>query len=291
MIRYALILSVLLAALSAGTARAAGGGDYLASRQQLSGGFAESGGPSSVSLTEWAVMGLAAAGRHPSAMHRPGGRGPAAFLGKHAGGWNNAFTLERGILAVVALGKNPSSFAGRNLVSALRGRIGSHGRIGKYLNSTYWGVLALRAAGGPVPTSSINYIRSHAGSGGGFGYAAGSGADSNDTAAAVMALRAGGVPCNWAVMTRAYGYMHSLQSGSDHGYALTSSAGSDSQSTSWVVQSRIRCGLSNTGALAYLAARKQRNGSYAYRAGLVQTPAWVTAQVLPAVNGKAYPIG
>lgn len=290
MIRRTLILSVLLGALLASSAHAAGGGDYLASRQTLSGGFSEPGGPAAVSLTEWAVMGLAAAGRHPADMHRSGGHRPGAFLAGHAAGWGNAFSLERGILAVVALGKTPSSFAGRDLVRALRGKIGTHGRIGRYLNSTYWGVLALRAAGSPVPSRSIDYIRSHAGTTGGFGYAAGAGADSNDTAAAVLALRAGGVPCNWAVITHAYAYMHSLQSRSDHGYALGASDGSDSQSTSWVVQSRIRCNLSNSGALAYLADRKRSNGSYAYRAGLAQTPAWVTSQVLPAVNGKAYPI-
>jgi hypothetical protein len=290
MIRRTMIMSVLLAALLASTAHATGGAAYLATRQTRSGGFSEPGGPASVSLTEWAVMGLAAAGRHPADMHRSGGHRPGAFLAGHAKGWSNAFSLERGILAVVALGNNPSSFAGRNLVSALRSRIGARGRIGRFLNSTYWGVLALRAAGSRVPSRSIDYIRSRAGSSGGFGYAGGAGADSNDTAAAVLALRAGGVPCNWAVITRAYAYMHSLQSGSDHGYALGPSNGSDSQSTSWVVQSRIRCGLSNKGALDYLSARRQANGSYAYRAGLVQTPAWVTSQVLPAVNGRAYPI-
>jgi hypothetical protein len=289
MIRRTLILSLLLAALCAGTAHATGGSAYLASRQQLSGGFAEPAGPASVSLTEWAVMGLAAAGRDVADMHRSGGHRPGRFLADHAGGWSSSFSLERGILAVVALGNDPSNFAGRNLVHALRSKIGTSGRIGKYANSTYWGVLALRAAGSPVPSRSIDYIRNRQGGSGGFGYAAGSGPDSNDTAAAVMALRAGGVPCSWAVITRAYAYMHSLQR-SDHGYALGASNGSDSQSTSWVVQSRIRCRLSNTRALDYLAARKQRNGSYAYRTGLVQTPAWVTSQVLPAVNGRAYPI-
>ena len=49
--------------------------------------------------------------------------------------------------------------------------------------------------------------------------------------------------------------------------------------------------LSNTGALEYLAARKRSDGSYNYAAGIHQTPAWVTSQVLPAINGKAYPIG
>jgi hypothetical protein len=289
MIRRTLILTVLLLALTAQLAHATGGSAYLASRQTLSGGIAEPGGPASVSLTEWAVMGLAAAGRNPAAMHRSGGRTTTAFLAVHATGWHDAYALERGILAVVALGGNPRRFAGRNLVRALRSKVAPSGRIGRFSNSTYWGVLAFRAAGATLPSHSLAYIRSLQGSAGGYGYAPGTGADSNDTAAAVMALRAGGIPCNWGAVAQAYDYMHGLQH-RDRGYALTASSGSDSQSTSWVIQARIRCGLVNTGALGYLADRKRTNGSYEYRAGLVQTPAWVTAQVLPAVNGRAYPI-
>jgi hypothetical protein len=289
MIRRTLILTVSLLALTAQLSQAAGGGDYLASRQTLSGGFAEPGGSASVSLTEWAVMGLAAADRNPAAMHRSGGKTPTAFLAAHARGWHDAYSLERGILAVVALGKNPASFAGRNLVRSLRSTVAANGRIGSFSNSTYWGVLAFRAAGATLPSRSLAYIRSLQGTAGGYGYAPGTGADSNDTAAAVMALRAGGIPCAWKAVAHAYDYMHGLQR-SDLGYGLTASSGSDSQSTSWVIQARIKCGLVNTGALGYLANRKRTNGSYEYRSGLVQTPAWVTAQVLPAVNGRAYPI-
>ena len=289
MIRRALLLALVLATVTAPAAHAIGGVGYLASRQSLSGGFSDRGSPPSVSLTEWAVMGLRAAGQSPAGMHRAGGRTAASFLARKAPRWRSAYALERGVLAVVAMGRNPSSFGGRNLVRALRSQITRSGRIGPFANSTYWGVLALRAARSAIPSRSISYIRGVALASGGFGYAAGSGADSNDTAAAVMALRAGRVPCDWRVITRAYDYMRTLQ-GADHGYALTSSSGSDSQSTSWVVQSRIRCRLSNTRALAYLAARHRTNGSYAYARGNYQTPAWVTAQVLPAVHGKAYPI-
>ncbi len=289
MIRRTIALAALLTAALAATAQATGGADYLTSRQKASGGFSEPHSPSSVSLTEWAVMGLRAAGRHPAKMHRPGGHGPGAYLGDRAKGWKTAFSLERGILAVVAMGKDPHSFAGRDLVHVLRGQIHDNGRIGKYASSTYWGVLALKAAEARIPKRSIAYIKRRQGDGGGFGYAAHVGADSNDTAAAVMALRAGGVSCTGAVLNAAYDYLHGLQR-SDHGYALGPSDGSDSQSTSWVIQARIKCGLSNSGALAYLAARKRSDGSYNYARGNHQTPAWVTAQVLPAINGKAYPI-
>ena len=169
---------------------------------------------------------------------------------------------------MVALNKNPASFANRNLVRALRSKIGRGGRIGGFLSSTYWGVLALKAAGSRMPRKSVDYIKAHQASSGGFGYAAGTGSDSNDTAAAIMALRAAGTPCGWRVMDRGYAYMHSLQR-SDHGYALTSSAGSDSQSTGWVVAARIKCHMSNGRALGYLAARAST------RTGCTPTaPAW-----------------
>ena len=44
---------------------------------------------------------------------------------------------------------------------------------------------------------------------------------------------------------RVLDYMHALQR-SDHGYALTPTGASDSQSTSWVVQARRKCNLPNT---------------------------------------------
>ena len=171
------------------------------------------------------------------------------------------------MLAAVALGKNPRTFGGVNLVRRLRAKVASNGRIGSFLELDLLGVLAFRAAGARLPHRSVAYIRAHQLSSGGFSYAAGAGPDSNDTAAAVMALRAASVPCGWKVITRSYDYLHGLQR-SDHGYALTSSAGSDSQSTSWAVQARIKCGLTNGGALSYLAARKRPNGSYNYRAGV-----------------------
>ncbi len=255
-----------------------------------SGGFAEAGTSTpSVSLTEWAAMGLTAAGRKPGLWHLGGGHTPAAFLAARASGFDDAYSLARAILAAVAMGRSPYEFGGRNLVAALRGGIASNGRIGQFNNSTYWGVLALRAANSPVPVQSLNYIRAQQGTGGGYSYAPGAAADSNDTAAAVMALRSSGIPCAWNAVAGAYGYMHALQR-SDHGYALGPAAASDSQSTSWVVQARRKCSLSNSGALSYLVARRLPSGAFNYQPGRTVTPAWVTSQVLPATNGRSYPV-
>jgi hypothetical protein len=289
---FALALLVLgLLAAAAGPAGAASGSDYLRSRLTRSGGIVESGSSTpSVSLTQWSVMGLTASGRRPWLMRVTGGHTPAYFLAHRAGRWATAYELARGVLAAVALNRDPRQFGGRNLVRALRRKIdGTSGRIGRYSNSTYWGVIALRAARAQIPQASVAYIRHRQWANGGYGWAPGVGPDSNDTAAAIMALRVAGVPCSWKAVNHGYDFLHSLQR-SDNGYALYPSSGSDSQSTSWAIQARIKCGLPNTGALAYLAARQLPSGAFNYQAGRTITPAWVTSQVLPATNGRSYPI-
>ena len=189
MIRTAVIAGTAVLAVAT-PAYAGTGASYLLSHQRPSGGIAEAGTrKANVSLTEWAAMGLRAAGRSPGSARRPGGRTMTTYLAHHAGSWRNAFALERGILAVVAVGRNPRSFASRNLVTALRARIGSGGVIGATQNSTYWGVIALRAAGVPAPQRSLAVIRGAQRSNGGYSWSASAGPDADDTSAAVMALR------------------------------------------------------------------------------------------------------
>jgi Prenyltransferase and squalene oxidase repeat len=286
----AVLVAAIALALTPAAAHAADATHYLLSRQTASGGFAEAGtGSASGALTEWTVMGLRAAGVRAGSVHRAGGATPTAYLAGHAGGWRNAYQLERGILAVVAVGRNPAAFAGRNLVAALRARIGSRGRIGSAANSTYWGVLALRAARSAVPASTLRYIRAAQSSNGGFGWSPAAAPDSNDTAAALLALHAAGGRCRSRTMSHGLGYLASTQARS-HGYALEPGGSADSQSTSWAIQARHACGLRNRRSRAWLLARELPSGAFNYQPGTTTTPAWVTAQVMPAVHGRWYPI-
>jgi Prenyltransferase and squalene oxidase repeat len=288
-ITAALIAAIALA-LTPAAAHAADATHYLLSRQTASGGFAEAGtGSASGALTEWAVMGLRAAGVRAGSVHRSGGATPTAYLAGHARGWRNAYQLERGILAVVAVGRDPAAFAGRNLVAALRAHIGSGGRIGSAANSTYWGVLALRAARAAVPASTLRYIRAAQSSNGGFGWSPAGAPDSNDTAAALLALHAAGGRCGGRTMAHGLGYLATTQARS-HGYALEPGGSADSQSTSWAIQARHACGLRNRRSRAWLLARELPSGAFNYQPGTTTTPAWVTAQVMPAVHGRWYPI-
>jgi prenyltransferase beta subunit len=284
-----LIVALALLLATATAANAATATHYLRSRQTTSGGFAESGGTPNATITEWAMMGLRAAGVAPGGVHRSGGRTAIAFLASKAGSWSNAYDIERGILGIVAARRNPSAFAGRNLVAALRGKIGSHGGIGSAANSTYWGVLALRAAGSPVPARTLSYIRSRRHRSGGYAWSISAAPDSNDTAAAVLALHAAGVGCGNVAIRRGIAYLGSAQA-SSHGYALLPGSAADSQSTSWAIQARHACGLRNARARRWLLARQLPSGAYNYQPGTTITPAFVTAQVLPAVHGRWYPI-
>jgi hypothetical protein len=286
----AILLALTLTLAAAPAAQAADGIQYLLSRQTSSGGFAESGsGTPGPTLTEWTVMGLRSAGVDAGSVHRSGGHTAAAYLAGRAAGWGDAYELERGILAVVAMGRNPASFAGRNLVAALRTKIASSGGIGPAANSTYWAVLALRAAGSPIPAKTVAYIRDRQHPGGGYAWAIGAAPDSNDTAAAILALHAAGLECNAGSIAHGYGYLKTAQSAS-HGYALVPGEAADSQSTSWAIQARHACGLRNRRSRAWLLARQLPDGAWNYQPGTTVTPAFVTAQVMPAVHGKWYPI-
>ena len=65
------------------------------------------------------VGGDGADGRRPNprTMRRPGGHTPVYFMAAHVSEFDDAYSLSRGILAVVAMGRTPYAFGGRNLVS------------------------------------------------------------------------------------------------------------------------------------------------------------------------------
>jgi hypothetical protein len=126
---------------------------------------------------------------------------------------------------------------------------------------------------------------------GGWSWARGGAADSNDPAAAVQALRAAGVSSDARAIARGLRFLRRLQN-RDGGFELTSGRGSDAQSTAWAIQAFVAARRTPARpALRYLARLQRRNGSYRYSARFGTTPAWVTAQVLPAVARRPFPPG
>lgn len=265
----------VIAALGA-LALAATPAQFLHARQAPDGGFAEPGGTPTPGLTAWAALGLAAAGAPDE---RAG-----AYLKAHEDELADATDAELALAAEAVSARPSDSLLAR--VAALRR---PNGAIGPTLNSTYWGAIALRQAGAPVRPETRAYILARQAGSGGWPWAAGTAPDSNDTAAAIEALRAlgaRGVP-----IRRGLGYLRRLQN-PDGGFELTHGRGSDAQSTAWAIQAFLAAGARpGRTAYAYLARLRRSDGSYRYSAAYAVTPVWVTAQVLPALAGRSFPLG
>lgn len=253
---------------------------FLSSNQNSDGGFGEPGVASDPTLSAWVALGLDAAGVD-AARVRAGAATLGAYLERQSP--QAATDIELQILARAALGLDT-----RGLVTALRAETRPSGRIGPRLNSTIWGVLALRAAGEQVPRASVRYIRRHQDSSGGFSFAADGPPDTNDTAAAIQALRAAGMRATSKPIRRAFRYLARARARSG-GYPLVPGKAPDAQSTGWVLQAYAAAGRkAPRKALRFLVRRQQDDGSLYYRAKQELTPVWVTAQALPGMVGRAF---
>ena len=268
-------MRIALAALAAVLGVAAAPADYVASHQQVDGGYAEPAGTSDPTLTAWAVLGLVASGRQAS---------PAALDYLERKPAPDAGALALRIVALRAAGRDAAGDVTR--LEAMRG---PNGRIGSLTNSTIWGVLALRAAGRPAGTS-VRYLLREQSRSGGWSWAPRGQPDSNDTAAAIQALRAADVGRRAKAIRRGVAYLRRLQS-HDGGFALTKGRGSDAQSTAWAIQALLAAGRPpGKPAFRYLAGLRRPDGSYRYSKRYVTTPVWVTSQVLPALARRTFPL-
>ena len=281
--RRTLLLTFLVALTLASTCTAASslarGASYLLARQQSDGGFAEPGASSSAGLTAWTVLGLKASGKAPAKL-----QAAADYLAQTPA--PQATDLELKLLAQAALGRDVSKLADE--IEQLR-RPG--GRIGPALNSTYWGVLALRAAGRRPAKATVRYILRAQRKSGGWSWSPRAAADAGDTAAAIQALRAAGTNAPSAPITRAVRYLRRCQN-KDGGFAVSPGADSDAQSTAWAIQALVAARKDpGKPPFRYLKRLQRSDGSFRFSARYSTTPTWVTAQVLCALAGKPFPLG
>lgn len=263
-------LRVLLA-----TAVAATPAGFVQAHQQPGGAFAEPGGSPGPLLTAWAALGLRASGADTG--------GALDYLVAHERALPAVTDAELVALAESALGRRPAA-----LLARIRAAQRASGRIGPSVNSTIWGLLALRQAGDPAPRPAVRFVLRRQARNGGWAWYAGGQPDSNDTAAAIEALRSAGV--RGAPIRRGLGYLRRLQS-RDGGFELTPGRGSDAQSTAWAIQAFVAARAPvPKGAFGYLRSLRRPDGSFRYSKRYVTTPVWVTAQVLPALHRRAFPL-
>ena len=269
------LLTIALAGTAAAASGpAAGSAAFLAGRQGASGGFAEQGRAPDAPLTAWAALGLVAAGGNQAERARA-----AEFLRSRMTDVSSDADLALRVVALAALGDT--------IDDGVLGRLRRH-RPDVLVNETIWTVIALRAAGEPVPQNLVQAILGAQAKGGGFPWSKGGAPDSNDTAAAIEALRAAGV--GGAPVRRAIVALRTFQN-RDGGFALTKGRESDAQSTAWAIQALLSAGLKpGKPPFRYLSRLRRGDGSYRYSVRYGTTPVWVTAQVVPALAGRPFPL-
>jgi Prenyltransferase and squalene oxidase repeat len=269
-------LAVLAAAVVA-AAPLPRGANFLQARQLADGSFAEQGRTGHPQLTAWATLGLRASGSAPRSK-----AATATYLAAHEADLGSATDLALVALAEQALGQRPD-----RLLARIRALERPNGSVGGLVNGTAWSVIAFRAAGEPVPRGATRWLLARQTRAGGWGWTAGA-ADSNDTAAVVEALRAAGV--RGRPIRHALSFLLRYRN-RDGGFELTPGRGSDAQSTAWAIQAFLAAGKTRPrGAFAYLRRLQRADGSFRYSARYTTTPVWVTAQVLPALARKPFPL-
>jgi hypothetical protein len=241
---------------------------FLQSHQQPDGGFSEEGGTPSPALAAWASLGLAARGADTGHARD--------YLVAHAPDVNEPATKALVAMAAASLGDE-----------RLVDRLAMPPPL-RQTNAVIWTILALRQASRVVPSELVGTLLLRQEPSGGWSWAKGVAADSNDTAAAVQALRSAGV--RGAPIRRALAYLERFHR-KDGGFALTSASASDAQSTAWAIQAFLAAGRAPPrGSLAYLQTLRQPDGSYRLSKRYATTPVWVTSQVLPAVAKRPFPL-
>ena len=241
---------------------------YLQARQQPGGGFAEPGRAASPQLTAWAALGLRAAGADTG--------DALPYLIAPEDSLERPTEIALAALAEAALGREPESLLARLP------------RAPRMVNQAIWSILAFRQARRPAPRRVVSYLLRSQARSGGFSWIRGGAPDSNDTAAAVQALRAAGI--RGRPVVRALAFLRRFQRG-DGGFELTRARGSDAQSTALAIQAFVAARVEPPrAAFRYLARLRRGDGSYRYSARYAVTPAWVTAQVLPALARTPFPL-
>lgn len=269
---------------------------YLEARQQADGGFAEPGQASTDMLTTWAVPAIKAAGEDPRRWTRSG-KSPLDYLSARAPGWKQLTEIERGCFAASCAGVDPRSLGGRNLVAEIKARMAADGHIGDKLADHCWGVIALLAAGEALPDGSRKWLAARQNVDGGFGYADDGASDPDDTGATLQALAAMGDKGDSSVMSRALMYLHLCQA-SDGGFCWHSES-SNVASTAWAVQGIAAAGQDPSSAawsrdgktpIDYLESMRQSDGHIRYMRSSDSQPAWMTAEAIPALLEKPFPL-
>ena len=239
-------------------------------------------------MTGWAMLGLEAARTQPARPRQRAARRRSPTCAREVDRLRSAGDLERTILALEGAGLDPRGFGGQDLVAELRQRRDGDGSVDGQVNLTAFGVLALRAAGRRRARCgrSAAWLRGAQNDDGGWGFQPQAPSDADSTGAALQGLIAAG---RAAGRHRERGRAGCAAPSAPAAASRSAASGVvNSQSTAWAVQGLAAAG-GGGGARSTARRRLPRPAARRGRplpllASSDQTPVWVTAQALLAVE-------
>jgi len=290
--------------------------DYLHSQQAANGGFGNS------TATAWAILGAVATGERMGAdVWRVSGKTPLSALQatNHetaaAATLNPPLYFSQMILAYLAGGREDYVYAAGTPAIDLLARLyayqdvadgsatqgsfspSSSTRTYKAVRTTSWAILAMHSLGidNESFTAAAAWLRAQQNGDGGFGLSVASNSDTEDTALAVQALRAGGTSADSPVLQNALGYLDGVQR-ADGGFPdqTTSSTRLDAAATAHATQAIVAGGENPAGGrwrtasdktpLGALRGLQVARGAFAARPGTLIGPVTVTGHALVALS-------
>jgi len=211
---------------------------WMRTHQNVDGGFPGfTAQISDLGATLDAMFAIAAAGQNPDTW-RPEGISPLDFTATRVASYTTRTdTTAKLLLAVVAAERDPSSFAGTDLIARVTGSYTATGQYGHNLSDHVWSLLALDAVHRPIPRPALEWLKAQQQPDGGWDM--GFGTDTNTTALALQALTVAGEPVNATTVLSATHYLHRQQN-NDGGFPYTKPSvfgtDTDANSTAYVVQ-------------------------------------------------------
>lgn len=266
--------------------------EYLRTLQKDDGGFGEK--ESLFSATSWAMMAIASAEENPEEWKRSG-KSPIDYMREKIGEEVKRMgttDLARTILALIYSNIDPRNFEGYDLVKMLKERVKDDGRIGDYVYTTIWGILALKAAGEDV-SKSIEWLKSVQNPDGGFPWIAGEKSDCDDTSAAIQALM---LAKEYEAVDRAIEYLKTCQN-PDGGMKYFGESASNAASDSWAIQALVSAGENPMKfkkdlncIVDHLISLQADEGYFKYTSHEVSNPGYMTVSAIMALLGKYHPM-
>jgi hypothetical protein len=300
----------VLAAVNADPLSAAADGiRYLNANQGTDGGI--SGGIGGE--TEWTAVAVQAAGKQASTFTH-GGSSLLDFLKDGTADMDTpALAIEREIIAIAAAGQDPSDFGEIDYMALLSAKH-KGGQIGDnvpsvLLNDDMFGIIAIDATHDtgllPEAQNALDYLLAHQGADGGFSNTTDCsvwcGEDSNDTAAALIALYAasdlGLSPSDTTINLdlrkgEALNYLLTTRQ-TDGGFSSDPSSPSDGSSTAWALMALNLVGssveTSAASARNWLMNDQNADGGFSFGAyGITNSDTYTTSSAVLALLGTTW---